>query len=364
MKSLSPTAAQALRERIATRYGLPSAARATFQVVTTSLLLVALWAAMLWSLDVSYWITLALAVPTAGLLIRLFIIQHDCGHGSFVKSTRWNDFIGSCIGVLTLTPYHYWRRTHALHHATSGNLDKRGAGDIDTLTVREYLELSPAQRLRYRIYRSPLVLFVFGAVFHFAVRHRWPSDMRRRWDAERFGVLATNGAIVALVVAGGLLFGWREFLLVQAPITILSCMSGVWLFYVQHQYEGTYWRRDGEWNFDMAGLEGSSYYRLPRTLQWFTGNIGLHHVHHLSSRIPNYRLERCLRENPELHEVTTLTLASSLRCAGLKLWDEDRRRLVGFREAERIAADRASAPAAASAPATARAAEPAAHAAG
>lgn len=311
------------------RYQTPSVKRAVWQLVTTIVPLLGVFALMSWSLSVSYWLTLALAVPAAGLAIRTFIIMHDCGHGSFLPSRLWNDIVGWVTGILTAVPYAHWRREHAIHHANSGHLDGRGTGDITTLTVREYLALSRLGRLRYRLYRNPVVLLVFGPAYLF-VKHRWPS---RKFAGKRevVNVLGTNVALAGMITALSLLIGFREFLLIWVPILLLSGSAGVWLFYVQHQFEDAYWRGAEDWDYATAAMLGSSYFRLPRVVQWFTGNIGFHHVHHLSPRIPNYRLEHCHRENPALQRVTTLTLGQSLRTLRLKLWDEESGRMVGFR---------------------------------
>jgi omega-6 fatty acid desaturase (delta-12 desaturase) len=314
-----------------------STGRSILQIADTFLPLAALWILMLASLEWSYWITLALAIPAALLLVRLFIIQHDCGHGSFFRSRRACDVLGSVLGVFTLTPYHYWRREHSIHHATSGSLDRRGRGDIDTLTVEEYRARTRGGRLLYRLYRHPLVLFLLGPIFHFIVKQRLPLSPRPQTRTCWTSIWLTNAALAVLVVTAWLTIGMNRFLLVQLPITILSCSAGVWLFYVQHQFEDTYWRHRPEWDFHEAALRGSSHYALGRILQWFTGNIGLHHIHHLNSRIPNYRLSPCLKAVPALSDVTRLTLFKSLRCARLTLWDEDRRRLVGFRDVPRPA---------------------------
>lgn len=313
-------------------YAQPSAGRSIFQLLNSAVPFALLWFFMLASLEYSYWITLLLALPAAGLLVRLFIIQHDCGHGSFFPSMTANNTLGSVLGVLTLTPYAYWRKTHAIHHATSGNLDHRGVGDVTTLTVEEYLALDRWGRLRYRVYRNPLILFGLGPLYEFVLRHRFPTSCPRSWKREWASVLWTNLAVLAVVAVMWKTIGIREFLAVQIPITLLGGSAGVWLFYIQHQFDGTYWEKDGAWDYHAAGLEGSSYYDLPEILHWFTGNIGVHHVHHLSSRIPNYRLRQCLRESPELQRVTRLTLLGSLQCARLKLWDEERKKLVGFHD--------------------------------
>jgi omega-6 fatty acid desaturase (delta-12 desaturase) len=313
------------------RYREPQLGRSLWQLANSAALYAGAWALMYLALDVSYLLTLALAVPAAFFLMRLFIIQHDCGHGSFFKSQRLADLVGSVIGVLSLTPYAYWRKTHAMHHAASGNLEHRGFGDIDTLTVREYLALSRWGRLKYRLYRHPLLLFGVGPALHFFVKHRIPTIVPRTWKRERWSIVKTDLGLAAFVIAMGLLVGWREFALVHVPLMLIASSMGVWLFYVQHQFEDTYWEHDHAWSYDEAALQGSSWYRLPRLFQWLTGNIGLHHVHHLNARIPNYRLTEVLRAHPELWSVPKLTFLQSLRCARLALWDETHRKLVGFR---------------------------------
>ena len=311
-------------------YKDPDTKRSVWQLVSTATLFAGACALMYATLDVGYWLTLLLAVPAAFLLIRLFIFQHDCGHGAFFRSSRAADIVGSILGVFTLTPYHYWKKTHAIHHATSGNLEHRGFGDIDTLTVDEYLALSRWKRFKYRVYRHPAVLFGAGAVLHFFVRHRLPTIVPRTWRRERRSILWTDVGLAAFIVGMGVLVGFRQVLLVQLPVSLLSCSIGVWLFYVQHQFEPTYWEHDERWAYDAAALAGSSYYRLPRLLQWATGNIGLHHVHHLNARIPNYRLQEVIDAHPELQQVTSLTLWESFRCVRLTLWDERERKLVRF----------------------------------
>jgi omega-6 fatty acid desaturase (delta-12 desaturase) len=283
------------------------------------------------SLRYSYWLALALAVLSAGFLMRIFIILHDCGHGSFFKSQKWNDALGVVCGVLTYTPYFHWRHSHAIHHAGSGDLDRRGIGDVTTLTVREYNALPWHRRLGYRLYRHPVVMFLIGAPLLFVVFHRLPyHNFPKR---ERHSVHWTNLGIL-LVSAGMMaLMGWREYLLIQAPMMWIASVLGVWMFYVQHQFEETYWKPHPEWDYFTASLKGSSYYQLPKILQWFTGNIGFHHIHHLSPKIPNYMLEKCFRENPLFHDVSTLTIRSSLKTLAWRLWDEDLQRMVGFARA-------------------------------
>jgi omega-6 fatty acid desaturase (delta-12 desaturase) len=325
----SPLPARSWSARLAPYRG-PDLRRSVWQLASTASLFVLAWTLMYASLRVSYALTLLLAVPTAFLLVRLFIIQHDCGHGSFFKSARASNVVGAVLGVFTMTPYQYWRRTHAMHHATSGNLEHRGHGDIDTLTVREYLARDRWGRFTYRVYRHPLVLFGIGAVLQFVVTHRLPTIVPRTWTRERRSILLTDVALVLVIVALGSLIGFTTLLWVHGPVVVISCSIGVWLFYVQHQFEPTYWEHDEQWAFDAAALQGSSYYELPPLLQWLTGNIGLHHVHHLSAGIPNYRLQQVLDDCPELRAVTRITLRESLRCVSLGLWDEESRRLVPF----------------------------------
>jgi acyl-lipid omega-6 desaturase (Delta-12 desaturase) len=272
------------------------------------------------------------AVPAAGFLVRLFMIQHDCGHGSFFRYRLANGWVGRLLGVLTLTPYDDWRRAHAVHHANSGHLDRRGVGDINTLTVREFQALAVWGRLRYRLYRQPLVMFGLGAAYQFLLRHRLPlASIGGGWHAW-ISAMATNLAIAVAAIVQIWFIGIGPFLLVHLPIVLLAGSAGVWLFYLQHQFEETFWAHDKEWNFHEASLRGSSYYDLPGILRWFTANIGVHHVHHLCSRIPYYRLQQTLRDNPDLRSVSRLTLLQSFRCVRLVLWDDSRRRLVSFRD--------------------------------
>ena len=312
--------------------------KSVIQLLTSAIPFVALWYAMLRSLEVGYWLTLLLAVPTTGFLMRLFMIQHDCGHGSFFKSRRARDWVGRVIGVLLLTPYEYWRKTHAYHHAHSGDLTFRGFGDIDTFTVKEYLSLSRMKRLGYRLYRSPAILLTIGPLFHFIVKHRFPWDIPRGWKHAWRGVWWTNAAIVAVVAAMWMTIGLKEFLMIQGPVTFLACALGVWLFYVQHQFEHTYWHWHEQWDYYDASLHGSSYLALPKPLQWITANIGVHHVHHMSARIPNYKLQKAHDENPEFHVVTKMKIKDTWKLLRLTLWDEEHERLIGFRELRRMRA--------------------------
>lgn len=318
--------------KILARYREPSRVRSVTELVITIVPLVLLWVLIWAALDFGYWFGLLLAVPAAGLLVRLFMIQHDCGHGAFFRHRLANDWVGRVLGVLTLTPYDFWRRTHAIHHASSGNLDQRGIGDIDTLTVREYLALSRWGRLRYRLYRHPIVMFGIGPAYLFILQHRLPVGLMRRGWQPWLSTMATNAAIAAVIGTLIWFIGIGSFLLVHLPIMLLAASVGVWLFYVQHQFEDTFWAEDRTWNVHTAALHGSSHYDLPAVLRWFSANIGVHHVHHLCSRIPYYRLPDVLREHPELVATGRLTLIESLRCVRLVLWDERKRRLISFRE--------------------------------
>lgn len=315
-------------------YREPRLTRSVVELVVTVVPFVVLWV-MIWaSIDAGYWIGLVLALPAAGLLVRLFLIQHDCGHGAFFRRRAANDWVGRVIGVLTVTPYDYWRRSHSLHHASSGNLDNRGVGDIDTLTLDEFRARGRWQRLAYRIYRHPAIMFGIGPAYQFLLRHRLPFGLMRNGWRPWISAMATNAGIAVVAALIVMQVGLVPFLLVQLPITILAASIGVWLFYVQHQFEGAVWERQEDWGFHHSALHGSSHYDLPRVLRWFSANIGVHHVHHLSSRIPFYRLTEVLRDRPELRDVGRLTLRQSFKAVRLVLWDEDRKRLISFREAK------------------------------
>jgi omega-6 fatty acid desaturase (delta-12 desaturase) len=317
---------------ILNRYREQSRLRSIFELALTAGLLALFWAVMLASLNVGYWLTLLLAVPTAGFLVRIFILQHDCGHGASFRRRVTNDWVGRVLGVFTLTPYDVWRRDHAIHHASSGNLGRRGIGDVRTLTVREYLERSRFGKLTYRLYRHPAIMFGVGPAYLFLLENRLPvGEMRKGWAAW-LSTMATNAGIAVLVVAMMWLVGVGPFLMVHLPVVLLAASIGVWLFYIQHQFEETYWDREPDWSVHEAALHGSSYYDLPKILRWFTGNIGVHHVHHLCSRIPFYKLYKVIEDYPELAGTGRLTLLESLRCLRLTLWDEDSRQLISFRE--------------------------------
>jgi len=311
------------------QYQQPSLWRSWWQIVNTLGAYALLWTLMILSLSVSWWLTAPLAVLAGGLLIRIFIIFHDCGHGSYFKSRRANAICGYICGVLTLTPYHRWRWEHARHHATSSNLDSRGTGDIWTLTVAEYLAAPRWKRVAYRFIRNPLVLFVIGPLYLLLIQERIPYSKGNA--RERQSVWWTNIAILLMVAGMINVVGLVPYVLIQLISVSVAGSIGVWLFYVQHQFEGTYWEHAADRDFVAAALQGSSFYRLPKILQWFTGNIGFHHVHHLNPRIPNYHLERCHQSSPMLQAVKPLTLLSSLKSMTLHLWDESDKKLVGFK---------------------------------
>lgn len=315
---------------ILAQYWKPDMWRSISEIFITLVPFLLFWTAAWAALSISYWLTLALSIPTAGFMVRLFLIQHDCGHGAFFQKRSLNDWVGRALGVFSLTPYYVWRRAHALHHAGSGNLAKRGMGDIETLTLAEYRELSPMGRFGYRLYRHPLVLFGIGPAYNFWIRQRLPVGFMSSGWRYWLSAMGTNLAIIA--VAGGVIYlvGFGPFLLVHLPVTIIATSAGVWLFYVQHQFEDTFWRQDKDWDLQDAALMGSSFYDLPPVLRWFTANIGIHHVHHLNARIPYYRLPQVLLDHPELTNIRRLTLKDSLACVHLGLWDEDRQKMISF----------------------------------
>jgi len=314
---------------VVAKYQTPSTGRALWQIANSIGSYVAVWALIGWSLNVSYWLTAALTVLAGGLLVRVFIIFHDCGHGSFLRSHRANSILGYLTGVLTFTPYALWRKEHALHHSTSGDLDRRGIGDVPTMTVEEYRNASKWKRIGYRCLRHPLVLFGIGPVVLFMIKHRLvlSKTANRR---ERRSVFTTNLGLVALAMGMSFLIGWWPYAIIQTAIIAIAGSVGTWLFYVQHQFESVSWEREKEWSFVDAALKGSSYYKLPAILQWFSGNIGYHHIHHLSPRIPNYHLGRCQAGETLFQEVAPVTLRDSMKCLDYRLWDEEQQKLVSF----------------------------------
>ncbi len=320
-------------------YKTPDNRRAAFQVLNTLIPFVAIYAVMLVSYAQAYWLTLLLTPIAAGLLVRLFIIQHDCGHGSFFSKREWNNRIGRLMSVLTWTPYDFWRKTHNLHHASSGNLDSRGYGSIETVTVREFNAMTPKQKFWYRVYRNPFVMFIMGTPLFILLVQRFPSaepfsfvavvkkvTSNQIWKS----VMGLNLALLVLYGTLGFIFGFGAVLLTYLPIVALTALMGGWLFYIQHQFEDAHWDYAKEWDYHEAAVLGSSYYDLPKVFQWFTGNIGLHHIHHLNAKIPNYRLQECLDAHPDLKTLNRITFWESLKYARLALWDEDKRKMVTF----------------------------------
>ena len=321
-------------KQIVAEYQHPSPRRAVWQILNTLVPYALLWYLAYRTLAVSIWITLPIAILAGALLVRVFIIFHDCGHGSFFKSRTANDVVGFIAGMLTFTPYFHWRWEHAIHHGSAGHLDKRGTGDVWTMTVQEYLESSRWKRFAYRLARNPLILFAIAPIFLFLIRQRFPSPKASR--RERHSVYMMNLAILGMAIALSWTFGIGTYLLIQVIVLLVAGGAGVWLFYVQHQFEGVYWERGEDWSFAAAALQGSSFYKLPRILQWFSGNIGFHHIHHLSPRIPNYNLEKCHQADLLFQQVKPTTLFSSLKSFTFRLWDEPQKRLVSFRQVRHL----------------------------
>lgn len=314
---------------IVSKYNFPNAFKSWWQLINSVVPYLALWVVMIWSLNISYWLTLLLSVVAAGFLVRIFIIFHDCGHGSFFKSKRLTLIVGTLTGLMAFTPYHKWHHDHKEHHATVGNLDKRGTGDVKTLTTEEFLKLSKWNRFMYHFYRHPLFLFGVAPFLVFIFVNRLTKKYMSR--KEQLYLHLTNLALLIAIALMIWAIGWEAFLLIQLPIIYIASVHGVWLFYVQHQYEDVIWTHTKDWDYKMMAMEGSSYFKLPIVLQWFTGNIGFHHIHHLSPRIPNYKLPLCYKENQLFQSVKPITFFSSLRSLKLRLWDESRKKLVGFK---------------------------------
>ncbi len=331
----SSSAAYSGWKTLVAQYQKPDVRKSVWQIVNSFgglfLTLALMYAALHY---VGYWLALLLAAPAAGFLVRVFIIQHDCGHGSFFKSRKANDAVGAVCSLLTFTPYRYWRKSHAIHHAHHAELEERGIGDVWTMTVDEYFAAPRWKKFAYRAFRNPVFLFGVAPGISFIVLNRIPMAASKEWrNGERASVWWTNAAIAGWIAAASLLIGFGTVAAIWLPVMLIAAAAGTWLFYVQHQFERTYWEHTPQWDFTLAAMHGSSYYKLPKVLQWFTGNIGFHHIHHLSPRIPNYNLEECHEQNPLFQRVVQLTLRSSLATASLALWDEERRRLVTFREA-------------------------------
>ncbi|WP_456272259.1 fatty acid desaturase [Bacillus sp. AK031] len=309
-------------------------AKSVFQLVTTLALFISVWILAYLSLSVSYLLTLAAGIVGAGLLTRIFIIFHDCCHYSFFKNRKANQLIGTITGVITLFPFYQWQHEHSVHHATSSNLDKRGTGDIWMMTVDEYKSAPFLKKVSYRLYRNPLVMFGLGPIYVFLITNRFNRKGARK--KERINTYITNIAIAAIVAVLCYSAGWQAFLLVHGTIFYIAGIMGIWLFYVQHTFEDSYFEENKEWDFVLAAVEGSSFYKLPKILQWFTGNIGFHHVHHLAPRVPNYKLEDAHRSNEPLQHVPTITLATSLRSLRFRLWDEEKKRFVRFKDIKSV----------------------------
>lgn len=324
------------------KYRDPSTKRSLFELAATLTGFLAFWAAAWAALSISPWLAVAIAILNGFWLVRLFLIQHDCGHQSFFASREANDWVGRAIGVLTLTPYTVWKRTHSIHHAHAGNLDRRGIGDVMTLTVEEYHQRGWLGRFLYRAYRHPIVMFGVGPAYLFILEYRLPLGLMTAGWRYWLSAMGTNAVLAGLIVGLYLLGGWQVPVLIFVPTVVAAATIGVWLFFVQHQFEETYWDHDNDWQVHDAALLGSSHYKLPQPLRWMTANIGIHHVHHLYSRIPFYRLSEILRDYPTLAEAQVLTLRESLSCARLHLWDEAGRRLVTFREGRKVWAAQAA----------------------
>ena len=318
-----------LRKRLAC-YAIADRRQAILQLLTTTSPLLASAAALLYGIAHGVWLAAFLALPAAAFLVRLFVIQHDCGHGSFFRSRRANNALGLVISLITLIPYTFWRRDHAFHHATTGNLDRRGRGDLPTLTVREYLAQPLWRKLRYRLYRHPLILFGIGPAYMLLIRYRIPTGESLRNRNDLASIVGTNIAAALGATAMAITIGPFTFLVSWGAVILLAISIGIWFFYVQHQFEDSYWERSELWNFQAAALTGSSFYDLPRALHWLSGSIGFHHVHHLASKIPNYRLRDCFEQMPELQKVRRLTFLESVKTLRLALWDEERRQLISF----------------------------------
>jgi len=318
--------------QVLARYRTPSITRSIFELAVTLVPFAALWALAWISLSYSHWLALGLSLINGLFIVRLFAIQHDCGHASFFSNRKVSDWVGRALGVLTVTPYDVWRRTHSEHHSASGNLERQGMGDIHTMTVTEYRALSKKQQFMYRLYRHPFVLFALGPAYLFILQNRLPLGLMTAGAKYWTSAMGTNVAIASVL---GLIYyfgGWAPLVLIFLPSTVLAATIGVWLFYVQHQFEETHWDKEEEWDMHEAALEGSSHYDLPLVLQWFSANIGIHHVHHLYSRIPFYRLPQIIKDHPSLSENQRLTIRESLASVRLHLWDEAERRLISYKE--------------------------------
>jgi acyl-lipid omega-6 desaturase (Delta-12 desaturase) len=315
--------------QVISKYNFPDVSKSWWQVINSVVPYFVLWFLMVQSLKISYIITLVLAVFAAGFMVRIFIIFHDCGHGSFFKSKRLNTIVGVITGLFTFTPFHKWTRDHKVHHSTVGNLDQRGIGDVPTLTTEEFNKLSWWRKLKYRAFRHPIFLFGIAPMLLFVFQHRFTRKYMT--FKERLYVNLTTAAVIGITLLMIWIIGLKAYLMIQLPVFYISAVHGVWLFYVQHQFEDVLWTRTEGWDYKTVAIQGSSYFKLPKILQWFTGNIGFHHIHHLSPRIPNYKLETCHNENEVFHDVKTITFFSSLKTINLRLWCEEKQKLISFR---------------------------------
>jgi len=319
---------------VISKYNKPDVKLSIWQIINSLGPYILLWIAMYYSLSISYLLTLGLAVLAAGFLVRMFIIFHDCGHGSFFRSKKANRIVGTILGSLVFTPYDYWHREHGIHHKTVGNLDKRGSGDVWTLTVEEYNKLSRGKKLVYRLYRHPVLLVGIGPLFLFVLWFRIPR--KKLGKIQTRSIWVTNLIVLVFCSVLILLMGWKAFLMIQLPVIYIATVAGVWLFYVQHQYEDVIWTRQEDWDYRKMALEGSSFLKFPRLLQWFSGNIGYHHIHHLSPKIPNYNLEKCHKENQMFQDIKPVTFVPSIRTMSLRLWNEQAGRLISFRQFKKL----------------------------
>ena len=310
-------------------YQTPNIWRSIWQIANTFIPYAGLWILIVYSLSISYWLTAGLIILAAGFLVRLFIIFHDCGHGSFFKSQKANEIVGKFFGILAFTPYYKWHNMHMQHHASVGNLDKRGVGDVWTMTKKEYQTSSKKKRLYYRLYRNPVTMFSIGTLYVFLIQNRiTKKEMSRK---EKLNIYFTNAALLLFFVVMSWAIGFLPFLIIQFFIIFIAGMAGLWLFYLQHQYEDVSWVRSEKWDYRTIALEGSSFVKFPKLLQWFSGNIGFHHIHHINARIPNYYLAKCYKENSVFREIKPVTFLASLRTLKLRLWDEKLQKLVGYR---------------------------------
>jgi len=315
--------------QIVSKYNFPEKHKSIWQLINSVLPFLLFWILAYHSLEISYWLSLVFIVLAAAFSVRIFIIFHDCGHNSFFRSVRWNTLTGMFLGLFSFTPFYKWQRSHDGHHQTVGNLDKRGIGDVITLTVEEYKSKSPLQKLFYRLYRNPAIMFIIGGFYIFIIQNRFTNPQKPL--KERINVHLTTLVLAVIIYFIGRTIGFKEFIMIELPILWISSAFGISLFYIQHQFEDVIWRRNDQWDYKTMALEGSSFFKLPRILQWFSGNIGFHHLHHLSPRIPNYKLEDCLIENPQF-QVNPITIKTSFSSLKVRLWDEMKQKTVSFRD--------------------------------